>query len=355
MVKKDKKLRFGVVGAGKIGNYHIRTLSRMPNVELVGICDVNSARAQMLAWKYNCMTYMNHEDLIPQVDALIIATPTEYHKDIGVSAMEKGVHCLIEKPIAISMDEARELLDVSKKKNVVLQVGHVERFNPALQEAAKYIKNPRFIVVERLGPYDPRVSSIGVILDLMIHDIDLILSLVNSPVESFEAVGASLLSQHEDIANLRFRFKNGAIADLTASRASFEKARNMRVYQEENYLSVDFMNSRIKMYKRKVPNVQSLKDIEVVYPNIEKHEPIMAEIQHFIDCIHNSKKPVPSGEIGSFALDYALKVTQHLNRYELSGSKDAPPPGPIRVVSDIGRATKIVINETLKNIGVDKY
>jgi len=354
MGNNNGKLRFGVVGAGKIGNFHVRTLASMQGVELVGVCDANSMRAQELAWKYNCIPYTNYEDLLPQVDAIVIAVPTELHRKVGVAAMNHGVHCLVEKPIAATMDEARELLELSQKKDVVLQVGHVERFNPAVVEAFKHIKDPRFVVVQRLGTYDPRVSSIGVILDLMIHDLDLMLTMIDSPVVSFEAVGAKMLSQHEDIANVRLRFKNGCIADLTASRVSMERARYMRVYQENAYISVDFMNARVKLYKRKTPVVTSLKDIDVIYPKLEKQLPITAEILHFIDCIKHMKLPWPNGERGSQALNLALRVTDELQRYDASRAASPEPSGPIQIVSDIGKATKVAINEALHNIGLDK-
>ncbi|MCX5782944.1 MAG: hypothetical protein NTW04_00625, partial [Elusimicrobia bacterium] len=218
----------------------------------------------------------------------------------------------------------------------------------------KRINNPRFIVIERLGHYDPRTSNIGVILDLMIHDIDLLLTMMDSPVVSFEAVGASVLSAHEDIVNLRLRFKSGCIADVTASRVSMERARNMRIYQEDGYMSVDFMNARLKLYRRKTAVVKSLKDIDVIYPKIEKQEPIKAEILHFIDCITNKGKPWPSGERGSHALSFALKVADNLQRYNIARFQDSAPSGPMQAVSDAGKAAKVIINETLRNIGMDK-
>jgi len=350
----ETKLRFGVVGAGKIGTFHTRTLAKMKGVELVGVADANLMRSQKLAWEHNCTPYSKYDDLIPQIDALIVAVPTELHKQVALAAIDKGVHCLVEKPIASTLEQARELLDASKKKGVLLQVGHSERFNPAVVEAFKHVKNPRFINIQRLGPYDPRMSNIGVVLDLMIHDIDLLLTMLGSPVVSFEAVGASLLSPHEDIANVRMRFKNGCIADVTASRVSLERARFMRVYQEDCYMSVDFMNARVKLITRKTPVVKSLSDLDVAYPKLEKQLPITAEILHFIDCIHNMKKPWPSGEMGKDALSLALNITDELQRYEANRAQDPTPKGPIQVVSDIGKAAQVAITETLSNIGLDR-
>ncbi|MFA6584364.1 MAG: Gfo/Idh/MocA family oxidoreductase [Elusimicrobiaceae bacterium] len=348
---ENKKIKFGVIGAGKIGTFHSRTLASMPEVELVGICDSNIIKSQELAWTYNCVAYSNYRDLLPQVDAIVVAVPTEMHKRMAMEAMARGVHCLVEKPIASTMEEAREMLAFSKEKNVLLQVGHSERFNPAVTEAFKHIKNPRFIVIERLGPYDPRMSAIGVVLDLMIHDIDLLYTMMDSEIEGFEAVGASIFSDHEDIANVRMRFKNGCVAEVTASRASMERGRYMRVYQENSYLSVDFMNARVKLYRKKAPTIKSMSDVEVLYPPLTKTQPIKAELLHFIDCIHHMKTPWPSGERGSIALELALQITDQLKRYEISRSVNPEPPGPMRMVSDIGKATQMVITETLENIG----
>ena len=258
-----KKLRFGVVGAGKLGGFHTRTLSKMPEVELVGVSDPDLLRSQMLAWKYNCVAYKTVEELLSQVDALVVAAPTEYHAEIGIKALTAGVHVLMEKPLTNSEEGARKMLALAETNKVVLQVGHSERFNSAVVETLKYVKNPRFITIERLGPYDPRVAATGVTLDLMIHDLDIILTMMDSPIESFEAVGASVLSEHEDITNVRLKFKSGCIADITASRISMEASRRMRIYQEDAYISVDYVSAKLKIYTKKSPVVNSLKDIAV--------------------------------------------------------------------------------------------
>lgn len=354
-MNKKPKVKFGVIGAGKIGNYHIRTLSKMPEAELIGICDANLLRAQMLAWRHNCVAYKNYLDLLPQVEAVIVAVPTEYHAEISLKAMEQGIHCLVEKPITNSVEDARALLEISDRKNVVLQVGHVERFNPAVVESFKHIRNPRFISIERLGPYDPRVNSIGVILDLMIHDLDILLTMMDSPVESFEAIGASILSNFEDIANVRMRFKSGCIADVTASRVSFEKARRMRIYQEDKYISVDFISARVKIYAKKNPVIKTLKDVDIIYPKVEKREPIREELYHFIDCINNAKKPLPSGERGLTALRLALKITDELKKYELAyGKKHTSKTSLFQSIGDIGKVASVLVEESFKNTGIDK-
>ncbi len=350
-----KKMKFGVVGAGKLGGFHTRTLSRMPEVELVGVSDPNLLRAQMLAWKHNCVAYKTVEELLDQVDALVVAAPTEHHAEIGIKALSAGVHVLMEKPLANSEEGARRLLELAETKKVVLQVGHSERFNSAVVETLKHVRNPRFITIERMCPYDPRVAATGVTLDLMIHDLDIILTIMDSPIESFEAVGASVLSSHEDICNVRLKFKNGCIADITASRVSMEASRRMRIYQEDSYISVDYVSSRLKIYKKKDHVIKTLKDIDILFPKLERKEPIKEELYHFIDCIRTAKEPAPSGEKGLKAVRLALDIVDSLKRYELSGAKMPDSrPSLTRSLSDIGNATKMLVEEGLKNSGITK-
>lgn len=356
MPEKEKKLRFGVIGAGKLGGFHTNTLSKMPEVELVGVSDPDLMRAQVLAWRHNCVAYKTEEELLSQVDAIVVAAPTEYHAEIGVKALKAGVHVLMEKPIANSEEGARKLLELSEKNKVVLQVGHSERFNSAVVETMKHVKNPRYITIERLGPYDPRVAATGVTLDLMIHDLDILLTMIDSEIVNFEAIGASLLSNHEDICNVRIKFKNGCLADVTASRATMEASRRMRIYQQDSYLSVDYVSARLKIYTKKNPVVKSLKDIEITYPKLEPKQPIREELYHFIDCIKTAKTPTPSGEKGLKALRLALEITERMRRFEVSGSKAEEAQESLsRSLSDIGKATKILVEEGLKNAGIDKH
>lgn len=325
---EERPLRVGVVGAGKIGGHHARILSRLPGVQFVGVCDTNLWRAQIAAWRFGGLAFRNYADLLRQVEAAVVAVPTESHFEVGKAALEAGTHCLIEKPLAASVEQANALLELSEQKGAVLQVGHVERFNPAVLEAIRHVRHPRFITVERLGPFDPRAASIGVVLDLMIHDLDILLTLVGSEVESLEAIGASLLSKHEDIANVRVRFKTGCVADLTASRISLQKCRKLRIFQESSYISLDYMNTSLKIYRRKTPVIKSLKDVEVLSPKLDKTEPLKNELLHFTDCVRHNRKPWPSGEHGVEALKLALQITRELERYEVSsraGSRTFPP------------------------------
>ncbi len=353
-MSQEQKIRFGVIGAGKIGTFHTRTLASMEGVTLVGVCDPDQMRAQKLAWEYNSTPYTHPEELLGQVDAVIIAAPTPLHHKLGMLFLEHGVHTLVEKPIAVTMEEARDLIQAAKKHNLILQVGHVERFNPAVVEARKYIQDPRFITINRQGPYDGRMAHISVVLDLMIHDLDLLYALVPSEVSHVEAVGLSVFSPHEDIANVRIHFENGAVADVTASRASFERARYMHVFQPEGYVSVDFMNARVKTYRKEKPVANSMSDITVNYPKVEKQLPITSEILHFMDCIRTAKTPAPSGEKGSKALDLALHILDKMNRFDVPKTGHVHTPKPLQAINTVARAAQAVIDETLGHLKGDK-
>ena len=351
---QDKPIRFGVIGAGKIGTFHTRTLAKMKGVTLVGVCDPDVLRAQKLAWAHNCTPYTKPEELIGQVDAVIVAAPTQLHHQIGMYCLEHGVHTLVEKPIAVTLEEARDLIQCAKRQDVVLQVGHVERFNPAVVEAVKYINNPRFITITRQGPYDGRMANISVVLDLLIHDLDLLYTIVPSEVVSVDAVGLSVFSPHEDIANVRLHFSNGTVADVTASRASFERARFMHLFQPSGYVSVDFMNARVKTYRIDKPVLENMNDLTVTYPKVEKQLPITAEILHFIDCIKTAKTPAPCGEKGSKALELALQICEKMNRFDVPKTEHLHTPKPLQAISTVARAAQAVFDETLGQLKGDE-
>lgn len=342
------KLRVAVVGAGKMGTYHAKLLGKTPGVDLVGICDTNVWKAQLAAWQSNTVAVRDYKDVLGRVDAVVIAVPTPLHHAVGKAALEAGAHALIEKPLASSVEEAKELLALSQDKGLVLQVGHIERFNPAVLEAVRHIRDPRYITVERLGPYDPRVSHIGVVLDLMIHDLDILLTLVGSEVESLEALGASLLSPHEDIANVRVRFKTGCVADLTASRISLGKSRKLRAFQKDSYVSLDYGGSSLKVYRKKAPVIKSLKDVDILTPKLGGVDPLRNEQAHFIDCIRHNRKPWPSGERGVEALKLALQISEELERYELSGHAGSRSLIP-SWAQDLGKIAKTVGKDILRD------
>ena len=344
----QSKIRVAVVGAGKMGGYHAKAFSKNPDVELVGVCDTNVWRAQLAAWQANTVAVRDYKDVLGRVDAVIVAVPTPLHYEVGKAVLEAGAHCLIEKPLASSVDEAKELLGLSQDKGLVLQVGHIERFNPAVLEAVKHIRDPRYITVERLGPYDPRVAHIGVVMDLMIHDLDILLTLVGSEVESLEALGANLLSGHEDICNVRVRFKTGCVADLTASRISLGKSRKLRAFQKDSYISLDYGGGALKVYRKKAPVIKSLKDVEIVTPKLSSADPLRAEHAHFLDCIRHNRKPWPSGERGVEALKLALQISEELERYELSGHAGSRSLIP-SWAQDLGKIAKTVGKDILRS------
>jgi len=345
---ESTKIRIAVIGAGKMGTHHARALSKLPDVELVGVCDTNVWKAQLAAWQSNTVAVRDYRDVLSRVDAVIVAVPTPMHYEVGKAVLGAGAHCLIEKPLASSVEEAKELLALSEAKEVILQVGHIERFNPAVLEAVKHIRDPRYITIERLGPYDPRMSHIGVVMDLMIHDLDILLTLVGSEVESIEALGANLLSGHEDIANVRVRFKTGCVADLTASRISLTKSRKLRAFQKDSYISLDYGNTALKVYRKKSPVIKSLKDVEYLSPKLSSIDPLRTEHQHFLDCIHHNRKPWPSGERGVEALKLALQIAEELERYELSGHAGSRSLIP-SWAQDLGKIAKSVGKDILRS------
>lgn len=344
----QSKIRVAVVGAGKMGGYHAKSLSKQPDVELVGVCDTNVWRAQLAAWQANTVAVRDYKDVLGRVDAVVVAVPTPLHYEVGKAVLSAGAHCLIEKPLASSVEEAKELLALSEQKGVVLQVGHIERFNPAVLEAVQHIRDPRYITVERLGPYDPRMAHIGVVMDLMIHDLDILLTLVGSEVESLEALGANLLSGHEDICNVRVRFKTGCVADLTASRISLGKSRKLRAFQKDSYVSLDYGGGSLKVYRKKAPVIKSLKDVEMLTPKLSSSDPLSTEHRHFLDCIRHNRKPWPSGERGVEALKLALQISEELERYELSGHASPRPLIP-SWAQDLGKIAKTVGKDILRS------
>ena len=342
------KIRVAVVGAGKMGTYHAKLLGKTPDVDLVGVCDTNVWKAQLAAWQSNTVAVRDYKDVLNRVDAVIVAVPTPLHHEVGMAALTAGAHVLIEKPLASTVEEAKALLSVSQKMQLVLQVGHIERFNPAVLEAVKHVRDPRYITVERLGPYDPRMSHIGVVMDLMIHDLDILLTLVGSEVESLEALGANLLSGHEDIANVRVRFKTGCVADLTASRISLGKSRKLRAFQKDSYISLDYGAGALKIYRKKAPVIKSLKDVEILNPKLTTVDPLKNEHNHFLDCIRHNRKTWPSGERGVEALKLALQISEELERYEVSGHAGSRSLIP-DWAQDLGKIAKSVGKDILRS------
>jgi predicted dehydrogenase len=302
-----KKLRVGVVGVGHIGKNHARLYAALPSVEFTAIFDTDPVVAEQRASEHGVKAASSLEEFAEQIDAASIATPTSTHFEIGRELLARGKHLLVEKPITDNTAQATELAELAAKRGLVLQVGHVERFNPVLGALEKRLTNPRFIEAHRLSPYPNRSTDISVVLDLMIHDLEIILHLVRSPVQNIDAVGVPVLSRGEDIANARLRFENGCVANITSSRISPEQMRKIRVFQEDVYLSLDYQNQTGEMYRR---TAEGLKREEV---EIEREEPLKRELTAFIECAATGHAPKVSGFQGAAALELAVEITRRIN------------------------------------------
>jgi predicted dehydrogenase len=306
----NKKLRVVVIGVGSLGQHHARVFSTLPEVELVGVVDVHEAQAKRIAERQGCPAFTDYHAILDKIDAASIAAPTAVHYEIARELLQKGIHTFIEKPITTDAGQARELVGISQKKSLLLQVGHIERFNPAVIKAQQFINEPRYIEALRLGPYDARAAQTGIILDLMIHDLDIVLFLVHSEVVAIDAIGTSLLTEHEDIATCHLNFKNGCVANITASRVTKEKMRKIRIFQKDAYLSLDYAAQKLKVIRKRGSSriVRSMHDIEIIRPRLKKSDQLTLELSAFIESIRHSRKPVVSGEHGLNALELGLKI-----------------------------------------------
>src|SRR5881398_457639 len=301
-----KKLRVGVVGVGHIGSNHARIYAELPHAEFVAVFDIDRGRAAEIAAKYKAKTAASLSEFAGMVDAASVATPTNAHFPIAQDLLARGKHLLIEKPITETTAQARELAGLAAARGLVLQVGHVERFNPVLSALEQRLTHPRFIEAHRLSPYPNRSTDIGVVLDLMIHDLEIILHLVNSTVENIDAVGVPVLSRGEDIANARLRFANGCIANITSSRISPERMRKIRVFQEDAYLSLDYQTQSGEIYRKEG------REIIREPVAIEKEEPLRQQIASFVVCAVTGGEPKVSGSHAAAALELAMEITKRI-------------------------------------------
>lgn len=301
-------MRGAIIGVGHLGRHHARIMASLPGVTLAGVVDVNAARAAEIAGEFGTTAFGDARD-IADLGLAVIATPTESHAAIASSLIERGVHVLVEKPIAQTLAEADALIAAAKQRGVVLAVGHSERFNPAVAAARPYLNDPRFIEVHRLGTQLGRSLDIDVVLDLMIHDLDLILSLVPSEVDSVEAVGVPVLTPKVDIANARVRFKNGCIANLTASRISKDQIRKVRFFQRERYISIDTAAREVEMFEL-VPQPGGMPKIGGGKQAIGGDEPLKRELEDFVAAARDGRAPAVTGEQGRAALALAVRIVE---------------------------------------------
>jgi predicted dehydrogenase len=306
-------LRIAVIGVGHLGKHHARILSSLAGVELVSVVDTNQPRAREIAQAHGTQAAIDYRDLLGYVDAVTIATPTESHRDIALAFVRAGVAVLVEKPMTRTLEEADELIDTANDAGVTLAVGHTERFNPALEAARPLLTDPRFIEVHRLGTFPERSLDIDVVFDLMIHDLDVVLSLVASDVESIEAVGVPVLTGRVDIANARVRFANGCTANLTASRISRDRVRKIRFFQPEMYLSIDYAAQTADAW-RLVKNTGAAPSIDGGQLAVAPEEPLKRELADFVDAVVKKRAPRVTGEAGRRALGVAQAIADRMRQ-----------------------------------------
>ena len=317
------KIKVGVVGTGYLGKLHTKLIRDVDNVELIGVYDKNISAAEIVASEFKTRTFSELDDLLSEVEAVIIVAATKAHYELAKTALKKGLHVFVEKPITSEIWEAEEIVKIAEDKNLKLQVGHIERFNGALVSLEKYNLDPMFIQTDRLAQFNPRGADVAVVLDLMIHDIDIILSLVKSEVKHISASGVKVVSDTLDIANARIEFENGAVANVTASRISQKKMRKMRMFQKDAYIALDFNTGVSEIYRLVSPDDKSLENFisfgemgigenkkAVIYEQPEQKEinALKYEQQLFINAIINDETPVVSGRDGLKALKVAEMI-----------------------------------------------
>ncbi|MBF0501656.1 MAG: Gfo/Idh/MocA family oxidoreductase [Candidatus Riflebacteria bacterium] len=302
----ETPIRIGVIGTGHLGKHHARILASMPGTQLVGVVDVNEAIGKPIADTYQVPFYRDFKSLDEKVDAVTVVVPTSLHYEVSKFFLQRNVHTFVEKPITKTLEEAHDLLKIAGDKQLTLQVGHIERFNAAMIRLQSLTEEPRFIECQRMGPFSKRISDVGVVLDLMIHDIDIVLSLVRSKIAHIDAVGIPVLTENEDIANAHILFENGCIANLTASRISDEVIRKLRIFEFDKYCSLDYVNQAITLRRRAEREEKIIKE-EL---EIHKAEPLRLELEHFITCIREHKKPLVTIEDGKNALEVAMEILE---------------------------------------------
>ncbi len=317
----NSKIKIGVLGAGHLGKIHLRLLKESARYDLVGFYDTQPQQAARIAREFGYRSFNDINSLLESVDVVDIVTPTVTHYELAKSALERGKHVFLEKPITTTVEEAKDLVELAKKKNLQGMVGQVERFNPAFMAARPHIKHPMFIESHRLAEFNPRGTDVSVVLDLMIHDIDAVLSVVSSKVVDVQASGVSVISDTPDIANARLRFENGCVANLTASRISMKTLRKSRFFQRDAYVSVDFFEKKVEVVRMQnapespedfamvLENAEGIKkQIFFDNPNVSEGNAIQLELENFADAIQNNKKPAVTLQAGTSALEVAYQI-----------------------------------------------
>ena len=318
------RIRCGVAGVGSLGQHHARIYASLAGAELAGVFDTSEARAAEVCARLGCRRFASLDELGASCEAISVVVPTDRHAEVAVPLLARGCHLLIEKPLCASLEEAERVLAAAKAGGCLVQVGHVEHFNPVMAFLEKEADRPQYITAERLAPYQVRGTEVGVVLDLMIHDIGIVLALVKSPLARIDSVGINVLSRTEDIANARLQFENGCVANLSASRMSLRKSREIRVFQNDAYLSLDFMNQKGHLVRKNDLVALGIKmKLGLVKPGdassvpvreipIEKGEPLALELAHFVESVAAAKQPKVGASLGKSALEVAIAITDQI-------------------------------------------
>lgn len=324
-------MRVGVLGVGSLGFHHARILREVAGAEMAGVFDDSAERCEKVASELGVRGFRTADELLENVDAAVIAVPTTVHAQVAMAAIDAGVHLLIEKPIASTLEEANRIVSAAAEKKLVVATGHVERFNGALRACEPYLEDPRFVESHRLAPFNPRGTDVAVVLDLMIHDIDLVLGLVRRPVEGLDAIGVPVLTPSADIANARLNFSNGAVANITASRVSFERMRKVRFFQNSGYMSLDLAAGtgeflRLKPGQRLPEGEIGVAALMGLVERIELkgdgQEPLRAELEAWVAAVRGEGPLVVSGEAGRDALAVALRIMERIEEHAAAGAAD---------------------------------
>jgi len=318
--------RVGVIGVGHLGQHHARVYTELLGAHLVGVVDQNESRAAAIGENLGVPWFTEIDDFIERAapEAVSVVVPTSMHFEIARKALNNGIHVLIEKPVTTTVNEAEQLLKIAAESDLVLQVGHIERFNSAVQYISKIVHEPLFLQSRRLGPYSPRISDVGVVLDLMIHDIDIILSLVRSEISDISATGRCIRSDHEDIASAQISFANGSMAHILVSRVSERRLRQLEIMEPERYVTIDYETQDVSINRCVRQNNNSLVEV-IEHPVFPKSEPLKLELQHFVTCVREGKQPLVGITDGKRALEVAVSVLKqiHLEERQLPEERQA--------------------------------
>jgi len=313
-MKAAERLRAGVIGVGYLGRFHVEKYHALPEVDLVAVVDTDLDRACEVAGRYGAQAYASHLEALPELDVVSVVVPSDQHYAVAADCLNAKVHTLIEKPMTATLEEAKALIDLAQRNELCLAVGHLERFNPAVLAIRERVQKPMFIEVHRLSPFKQRGTEVNVVLDLMIHDIDIVLAMVPSPIAAIRPIGLPVLSDGVDIAHARIEFECGCVANLTASRVSAQAMRKMRIFQPDSYLSLDLMSAEVTVHRRSAGEctAEGMPAIQTEHLKLERGDALMREVENFLAAVRGTSPVVVSGQDGARALEVALQINRSL-------------------------------------------